>query len=160
MDTGSTAIFRRCYAAARMLVPLRIPARATVVIEVPRGGVVKRRGDGSLDFVSPVPSPFNYGSLPGTRAPDGDPLDAVVLGPRLRAGTRVEVDVLAVLGFLDRGRLDPKLVCGRAPLSPRQRRAVERSFWAYERLKRGLQRLRGQPERTEVLGWLPWLPEG
>lgn len=142
-----------------MLVPLRLPARATVVIEIPRGGMVKRRGDGSLDFVSPLPSPFNYGSLPGTRAPDGDPLDALVLGPRLRAGTRVEVDVLAVLGFLDRGKLDPKLVCGRSPLSATERRAVERFFWAYERLKRGLQRLRGQHERTEVLGWLPWLPE-
>jgi inorganic pyrophosphatase len=140
-----------------MSAPLRLPPRVTVIIEVPRGGLVKRRGDGSLDFVSPLPSPFNYGSVPGTRAPDGDPLDALVLGSRLRAGTRVEVDVLAVLGFVDRGLHDPKLVCGRAPLAAGQRRAVERFFWAYERGKRGLQRLRGQPERTEVIGWLPWL---
>ena len=143
-----------------MLPLLRLPARATVVIEVPRGGMVKRRGDGSIDFLSPLPSPFNYGSIPGTRAPDGDPLDALVLGPRLRAGTRVEVEVLAVLGFLDRGMLDPKLVCGRGPLQASQRRSVERFFWAYERLKRGLQWMRGQGEPTKVLGWLPWLPEG
>jgi inorganic pyrophosphatase len=139
-----------------MPAPLQLPARVAVIIEVPRGGVVKRRGDGSLDFVSPLPSPFNYGSVPGTLAPDGDPLDALVLGPRLRAGSRVEVEVLAVLGFVDRGLLDPKLVCGPPPLQASQRRAVERFFWIYERLKRGLQRLRGQPERTEVLGWLPF----
>lgn len=139
-----------------MPAPLRLPPRVTVIIEVPRGGVVKRRSDGRLDFVSPLPSPFNYGSVPGTLAPDGDPLDALVLGPRRRAGTRVEVDVLAVLGFVDRGQGDPKLVCGPAPLRPGQRRAVERFFWAYARLKRGLQRLRGQQGRTEVLGWLPW----
>jgi inorganic pyrophosphatase len=143
-----------------MPAPLQLPARVTVIIEVPRGGVVKRRGDGSLDFVSPLPSPFNYGSVPGTLAPDGDPLDALVLGPRLRVGTRVEVEVLAVLGFLDRGLLDPKLVCGPAPLLASQRRAVERFFWVYERLKRGLQRLRGQGERTEVLGWLPFTTRG
>jgi inorganic pyrophosphatase len=38
-----------------MSAPLRLPPRVTVIIEVPRGGVVKRRGDGSLDFVSPLP---------------------------------------------------------------------------------------------------------
>lgn len=143
-----------------MTAPLHVPARVTVSIEIPRGGVIKRRGDGSLDFVSPWPSPFNYGSVPGTLAPDGDPLDALVLGPRLRAASQVDVEVLAVLGFLDRGLLDPKLVCGRAPLRASQRRAVERFFWVYERWKRGLQRLRGQTERTRVLGWLPFTTRG
>lgn len=137
--------------------PIWVPAHhVTVLVEVSRGGQVKRRTDGSVDFVSPLPSPFNYGCLEGTMAPDGDPLDALVLGPRLSAGTRVEREVLAVYGFLDRGALDPKLVCGRAPLRPSQRRQVERFFWIYARLKRGLQRIRRQPEPTEALGWLPW----
>jgi len=139
-----------------MPAPLLLPPRVTVTIEAPRGTFTKRRADGSVDFVSPLPSPFNYGSIDGTLAPDGDPLDAIVLGPRLRRGVRVDVEVLAVYGFLDRGALDPKLVCGRAPLRASQRRAVERFFWAYERLKRGLQRLRGQTEPTAALGWLPW----
>lgn len=139
-----------------MYPPLHVPARVTVIIEVPRGGVIKRRSDGTIDFVSPLPSPFNYGSVPGTQAPDGDPLDALVLGSRVRAGSRVDVEVLAVLGFIDRGLLDSKLVCGEAPLRASQRRAVERFFWAYERLKRTIQRVRGQSERTEVLGWLPF----
>jgi inorganic pyrophosphatase len=139
-----------------VLPPLHLPSRVTVLIEIPRGGIVKRRADGSLDFVSPLPSPWNYGSVPGTTAPDGDPLDAIVLGPRLRAGVRVDADVLAVYGFRDRDALDPKLVCGSPPLFASQRRAVERFFWVYERCKRGLQRVRGQAGRTAALGWLPF----
>lgn len=139
-----------------MFEPLRLPARVTVLVEVSRGGRVKRRSDGTIDFVSPLPSPFNYGCIEGTVAPDGDPLDALVLVPRLRAGVRVECEVLAVYGFIDRGLLDPKLVCGRAPLWPAQRRSVERFFLRYARLKRGIQRWRGQPEPTEAIGWLPW----
>ena len=135
--------------------PLHVPAPLTVVIEVPRLGMVKRRGDGSIDFVA-LPSPFNYGSVPGTRAPDGDPLDAIVLGPRLAAGSIVERTPLAVYGFVDRGCLDPKIVCGTRPLRAAERRAVERFFGVYQRFKRALQRARGQPEPTEVLGWLPW----
>lgn len=141
--------------------PLRVPAsEVTVLVEVPRGGFVKRRPDGAVDVVSPLPSPFNYGCIEGTLAPDGDPLDVIVLGRRLRAGTRVTREVLAVYGFLDRGQLDPKLVCGHGPLRPRHRRAVERFFARYVVLKRLLQRLRGQPEPTEALGWLPWTTRG
>ncbi len=140
-----------------MLEPIRVPDHhVTVLVEVPRGGQVKRRSDGSIDFISPLPSPFNYGCLEGTLAPDGDPLDALVLGPRMSAGARVEREILGVYGFLDRGALDPKLVCGHAPLRPSQRRQVERFFWIYAHLKRGLQRMRRQTEPTEALGWLPW----
>lgn len=139
--------------------PLYVPSPLTVVIEVPRFGMVKRRGDGSIDFVA-LPSPFNYGSVPGTRAPDGDPLDVIVLGPRLREGQVLERTPLAVFGFLDRGRLDPKVVCGEGPLRAVDRRAVERFFAVYQRFKRGLQRARGQAEPTEVLGWLPWTSRG
>lgn len=140
---------------------LRVPAtRVTILIEIPRGGMVKRRPDGRVDFVSPLPSPFNYGCLEATLAPDGDPLDAVVLGSRLPAGVRVEREVLGVYGFVDRDRLDPKLICGEAPLLPRQRRSVERFFRLYTPAKRALQRVRGQPEPTYTLGWLPWTTRG
>lgn len=134
---------------------LRVPASLDVVIEVPRFGMVKRRGDGSIDFVA-APSPFNYGSIVGTLAPDGDPLDAVVLGPRLPRGRTVECRPLAVYGFVDRGTLDPKVVCGWGTLSAADRRGVERFFRVYCGFKRVLQRLRHHREPTEVLGWLPW----
>ena len=137
------------------MTPLLLPDQFPVVIEVPRGGMVKRRSDGKIDFIA-LPSPFNYGSLVGTLAPDGDPYDAIVLGPRLRAGVVTECSALAVYGFVDRGQLDPKIVCGIGPLSDADRRRVERFFSVYQRFKRGLQRIRGQTERTEVIGWLPW----
>ncbi|MEX1363256.1 MAG: inorganic diphosphatase [Nannocystaceae bacterium] len=138
------------------MAPLLLPEILTVIIEVPRGGMVKRRGDGSVDFVA-LPSPFNYGSVVGTVAADGDPLDAIVLGPRLPPGRTVQRRPLAVYGFVDRGLLDPKIVCGESlVLGGADRRAVERFFAVYSRFKRGLQRLRKQPERTEVLGWLRW----
>jgi inorganic pyrophosphatase len=35
-----------------------------VVIEVPRGSFIKRGSTGHVDFISPLPCPFNYGSRP------------------------------------------------------------------------------------------------
>ncbi|HET9668554.1 MAG TPA: inorganic diphosphatase, partial [Casimicrobiaceae bacterium] len=52
-----------------------------VVIEVPRGSFVKRGSLGHVDFVSPLPCPYNYGSVPTHIGLEGDLLDAVVLGP-------------------------------------------------------------------------------
>lgn len=118
--------------------------------------MVKRRADGTMDFIA-LPSPFNYGSVVGTMAPDGDPLDVIELGPRLRRGVRVERVPRAVFGFVDEGALDPKVVCSAAPLQPGQRRAVERFFWVYSRFKRGLARARGRTGVIETLGWLPWV---
>ena len=58
---------------------MRFPEQLEVLIDTPRGSFVKRRDDGSVDFVWPLPSPFNYGSVPDTLAPDGDREDAIVL---------------------------------------------------------------------------------
>jgi inorganic pyrophosphatase len=56
-----------------------------VVIETPRGSGVKVKLDPDLRVFTvtrPLPEgivyPFDFGFVPGTRAPDGDPLDAVV----------------------------------------------------------------------------------
>lgn len=45
-----------------------------IVVEVPKGSFVKRLPDGAVDYVGPMPSPFNYGSVPAIPAPDGNPL--------------------------------------------------------------------------------------
>jgi inorganic pyrophosphatase len=58
-----------------------------VVIEVPRGSFVKRGSSGSIDFLSPLPCPFNYGAVPTLLGLEGDLLDAVVLGKRIASGT-------------------------------------------------------------------------
>lgn len=64
------------------------PPEVEVVIEVPRGSFLKRGSTGRIDFVSPLPCPFNYGYVPDYIGGEGDYLDAVVLGPRLPLGSR------------------------------------------------------------------------
>jgi inorganic pyrophosphatase len=125
-----------------------------VIIEVPRLGFVKRRPDGSVDFVSPLPTPVNYGSIVGTRAADGDPLDAVVLGPRLSRGARVKVPVRGVVGFLDAGDDDRKVICSARPLSAADRALVTSFFRIYAVAKGALNRARRRPGVTRYLGFL------
>jgi len=129
-----------------------------VLIESPRWALVKRRSDGSVDFVSPVPCPYNYGCIPGLQSDDGDPLDVVVLGPRLRRGQRLRVPVVGVVDFLDAGRSDPKVICSARPLGRWERTGLELFFHVYAQFKRGLHRLRGQDSNTRFRGWLAGLP--
>jgi inorganic pyrophosphatase len=131
-----------------------LPREPEVLIESPRWSLVKRRGDGSVDFISPLPCPYNYGCIPGLQSDDGDPLDVVVLGPRLRRGQRLRVPVVGVVDFIDAGRGDPKVICSARPLGDRERIGVELFFRVYARFKRGLHRIRGQVPDTRFRGWL------
>lgn len=116
--------------------------------------MIKRRSDGSLDFVAPLPCPYNYGSIAGRWSGDGDQLDAVVLGPRLPAGTRLPLVAVGVVGFLDLGVHDPKVICSAGPMSARERTGLELFFRGYARFKQGLARMRGLSQATAYLGWL------
>lgn len=124
--------------------------RVRVRIEVPRGGFVKREG-ARVEYVSPFPSPFNYGCLPDSLAPDGDPLDALVLGPRLDVGTDHDVDVHAVVRFLDAGAVDDKLVCGPPP-TPADLRRIRWFFRFYAVARHAMNLARGQRGETRFLG--------
>src|SRR6185295_8056037 len=103
------------------------------MVEVPRGSFIKRRDDGGIDFVSPVPCPFNYGSVPGTRSGDGDRIDALVLGPRLARGARVRVMVVGRVRFTDAGQDDPKLIGSGRPLGRVDRAKIVAFFALYAR---------------------------
>lgn len=128
------------------------PTELEVMIEVPRGTFIKRDDAGHLDYVSPLPCPFNYGSVPGTVSGDGDRLDALVLGTRLPRGTRVTLPVVGVVRFIDAGEPDPKYVCGVRPLTPHERLLVAGFFGVYAHLKGGLNRLRGKRGETRYGG--------
>ena len=44
------------------------PPEVEVVIEVPRGSFLKRGSSGRIDFISPLPCPYNYGAVPHAQA--------------------------------------------------------------------------------------------
>ncbi len=124
-----------------------------IVIEIPRGGLLKRGPGGALDFVSPLPCPFNYGSIPAYQGMDGDFLDAVVLGPRVRTGTRVRLQPQGAIGLLDHDVYDDKLVFAPTVLRPWQRAAIVAFFHVYVHCKRVLNLWRGYRGASRCLGW-------
>lgn len=124
-----------------------------VVIEVPRGGFLKRGSTGRVDFVSPFPCPFNYGSVPAYLGLEGDLLDAVVLDRRLTPGARLRVRAWGAVGLTDRDLYDDKLICASQPPRPWQRAAVVGFFRFYALCKGLLNRWRRRPGATRCEGW-------
>jgi inorganic pyrophosphatase len=124
-----------------------------VVIEVPRGSFLKRGSTGRVDFISPLPCPFNYGSVPAYVGLEGDLLDALVLGPRLEFGSRTRVKARGAVILTDRGMTDDKLVCSDLPLDAAERGRVFRFFHFYARCKGLLNVWRRRPGRNACDGW-------
>ena len=124
-----------------------------VVIEIPRGSFLKRGSTGHVDFISPLPCPFNYGSVPSWLGLEGDLLDAVVLGPRLRFGSKVRVKAWGAVVLTDRGMTDDKLICSTQPLSETERRRVLQFFHFYAQCKGLLNVWRRRPGRNACEGW-------
>jgi inorganic pyrophosphatase len=123
-----------------------------VVIEVPRFSFVKRGSSGHIDFIAPLPCPFNYGAVPGLLGLEGDLLDALVLGPRLQLGTQLHVTAWSAVTLTDRGMSDDKLICSLQPPSRREIDAVLRFFRFYARCKGLLNLLRHRPGRNACEG--------
>ena len=129
------------------------PPEVEVVIEIPRGSFLKRGSTGHLDFISPLPCPFNYGSVPSHLGLEGDLLDAVVLGPRLPLGARRRVKAWGAVILTDRGMSDDKLICSERPLDPSARHQVLRFFHFYAKCKGLLNFWRRRPGRNACEGW-------
>ncbi len=129
-----------------------LPARVEARVETPKGSFLKRSSRGSVDFVSPVPCPFNYGSVCGRMAADGEPLDAVILGPKRARLQLVWMSVLGVVGFLDAGIEDHKIILGQDEgLHGGTIAQLERFFCRYCRVKNLVGGMRGA-EPTRFLG--------
>src|SRR3546814_5559496 len=95
--------------------PSDAPQTLTAIIEIPAGTDVKYEidADGRI-FVDrfmalPVVYPANYGSIAGTRAEDGDPLDILVFSRRAIApGALIRVRPIGVLRMKDGPDTDDK----------------------------------------------------
>ena len=129
------------------------PPTVEIIIEIPRGSFLKVGSDGEVDFVSPLPCPFNYGSVPSHVGLEGDLLDALVLGPRLAAGTRLTLPAFGAVGLSDRGLYDDKLICAQRSPGRWQRRAIIAFFHLYALGKRVLNLWRRQSGLTRCEGW-------
>jgi inorganic pyrophosphatase len=129
------------------------PPSVEVTIEIPRGSFLKRGSAGQIDFVSPFPCPFNYGSVRQYIGGEGDYLDAVVLGRRLTAGSRVTVNAYGAVGLSERFLYDDKLICAHVPVSARERSRVLRFFRFYALCKGLLNIVRGQRGKSRCEGW-------
>ncbi len=130
------------------------PPEIEVVIEIPKWSLIKRGSTGHIDFVSPLPCPFNYGSVPSYVGLEGDLLDALVLGPRLQVGTVLRVKAWGAVTLTDRGMSDDKIVCSTSPLSDAQKRNVLRFFSFYAKCKGLLNIMRRRSGRNACDGWL------
>lgn len=97
--------------------------------------------------------PTNYGFVPRTIAFDGDPLDVLVLGPRIEPGTWVEGVVLGVLRMEDEKGDDPKIVV--SPLESGGRPAYPLTVEVKDEVGAWFERYKaGQPGKfSRVTGW-------
>ena len=96
------------------------PENLNVIIEVPVGGEPVKyefdKASGAL-FVdrilhTPMRYPANYGFVPHTLSPDGDPLDALVIARSpFVPGSVVRCRPIAVLNLEDEHGGDEKLIC-------------------------------------------------
>jgi inorganic pyrophosphatase len=129
------------------------PPELDVTIEVPRGSFLKRGATGHIDFVSPLPCPYNYGAVPNYLGLEGDLLDALVLGPRLPFGSQIRVRAWGAITLTDRGMEDDKLICSAHPLTAAERARVLRFFRFYAKCKGLLNFVRGRPGRNACEGW-------
>ena len=88
------------------------------IVEIPKGTNTKYEYDENLNIfkldrclVSSLQYPINYGFIPQTIALDKDPLDVLIFNhDPIDRGSLVSCRVLGVLGFIDGGEVDNKLI--------------------------------------------------
>ena len=98
--------------------PLADDGRVTAYVEIARGDRRKwefamRANARAIDRVMPATLggyPVNYGFVPQTVSYDGDPFDALVLGPPLPGGTIVQGVIVGLMYMEDEKGLDAKVV--------------------------------------------------
>jgi inorganic pyrophosphatase len=94
------------------------PTDVQVIIEIPAGSFTKYELDAKTGHIfvdrfqsMPVVYPTNYGSIPSTVGPDGDPLDALVITRQpVYPGALIRVRPIGIMKMIDGGDIDDKIV--------------------------------------------------
>jgi inorganic pyrophosphatase len=89
-----------------------------MIVEIPAGRFTKYEIDKASGLMrvdrflqAPVVYPANYGTLPSTRAGDGDPLDALVITREpIVPGALIQARAIGVLRMTDAGEADDKII--------------------------------------------------
>ncbi len=84
-----------------------------VVVETPKWSFTKLgfTSEGyKKALTSPIPTPFNYGFIEGTLGEDDMPLDVVILGKKHPLGSKLDLNIIGKVGFIDDGRVDDKFI--------------------------------------------------
>jgi inorganic pyrophosphatase len=135
-----------------------------VVIEIPKGSRNKYEYDEKLGAIrldrvlfSSVHYPTDYGYIPGTRAPDGDHLDVLVIVEQPTfPGCHVTVRPIGMLEMTDEKGLDHKVIAvpiadprlshirDLSELAPHWLREIENFFATYKAL---------EDKETDIAGW-------
>jgi inorganic pyrophosphatase len=141
--------------------PVNADSTINVYVEIPRGERSKWELDmaknaRAVDRLIPEeigPYPVNYGFVPQTVFYDGDPFDALVLGPPIDGGTTIRAVIVGVMFMEDEKGLDSKVVVspidsgGRAryELTDAGMKRIGDYFDGYKRLEPG--------KFSDVPGW-------
>lgn len=124
-----------------------------IIIDTPKWSFIKRKDDGSIDYISPFPCPFNYGSFLETEGEDGDREDIVVLGKKLKRGVQeCEADRVCIVRFYDKGDFDPKYVYSNEDLTRIDLLKLYSFFLLFSILKLALNTLKGKKGKTKFVG--------
>jgi len=94
------------------------PSEVNVVVEIPKGSNIKYELDKDSGMIAvdrflhtAMYFPFNYGFIPNTLAPDGDPSDVLVLCEHtIVAGAIIPVKIIGMLEMEDESGVDTKLL--------------------------------------------------
>lgn len=96
----------------------KAPEQVNVLIEIPSGSSIKYELDKETDTIfvdrflhTAMFYPFNYGFIPGTMAPDGDPVDVIVLSEQpIMPGCAIKAFPIGFLEMEDEEGVDAKVV--------------------------------------------------
>jgi inorganic pyrophosphatase len=141
--------------------PFPSEGRVTAFIEIPRGERRKwefhmAKNTRAIDRIIPASIggyPINYGFVPQTVSYDGDPFDALVLGPAIGGGRLVQGVVVGLMQMMDGGVIDSKVILSpvdrqgrpRYQLTDRDRQVMTAFFNDYKDHEPGTS--------TDVPGW-------